>query len=161
MGWVSKKSVWVRCWKSKTKKNHRLIPVDPSPIHRSDSWTDIDARQWPPVLIRWPLDSKPPTRHTTLPHQNVTVVRSRCQNTLFVAVGKADRVQIMVTRPFKFWSFFLWHVKKRLKQAFFHRFLDITNKWIWRILEFRKKILSFKQNLKLYRETFHFCFKIV
>ena len=32
----------------------------------------------------------------------------------------------------------------------FHRFLDITNKWIWRILEFRKKSLSLgKKSLSL------------
>ena len=51
----------------------------------------------------------------------------------------------------------------------FHRFLDITNKWIWRILEFRKKSLSLRenslsfrrQNLKIYREIFCFCFEIV
>jgi len=26
----------------------------------------------------------------------------------------------------------------------FHRFLDNTNKWIWRTLEFRRKILEFR-----------------
>ena len=31
-------------------------------------------------------------------------------------------------------------------RLFYHRFLDITNKWIWRILKFRKKSLSLGEN---------------
>ena len=39
----------------------------------------------------------------------------------------------------------------------FHRFLDITNKWIWRILEFRKKSLSLgKKFLEFSREILKF-----
>ena len=65
------------------------------------------------------------------------------------AAGDAFDIQVVRTEQESKKLYFINLLKLNLSRSgsIFHRFLDNTNKWIWRILEFRKKILEFRRQI--------------